>query len=78
MFKYKLPFYRYWKGNRHYLEALQHGRPLNFVFREERDVKVYEILKNIKDATGLTIVDIEKMYYGDEIKPVDLEVNYDQ
>lgn len=71
MFKYKLPFYRYWKGNRHYLEALQHGRPLNFVFREERDVKVYEILKNIEDPTGLTIVDIEKLFYGKDLLPVE-------
>lgn len=71
MFKYKLPFYRYWKGNRHYLEALQHGRPLNFVFKEERDVKVYGILKNIGDPTGLTIVDIEKMYYGKDLLPME-------
>lgn len=71
MFKYKLPFYRYWKGNRHYLEALQHGRPLNFVFKEERDVKVYGILKNIEDPTNLTIVDIEKMYYGNDLLPME-------
>ena len=75
MFKYKLPFYRYWKGTRRYLESKQHNRDMKFVFKEERDVAVYEILKNIENAEGLTIVDIEKMFYDKaciEFKPVDI------
>ena len=74
MFKYKTPFYRYWKGMRHYLEAKQGNRDMKFTFREERDVAVYGILKELTDATNLTIVDIEKMFYdkaGIEFKPVD-------
>ena len=73
-FKYKMPFYRYWKGMRHYLEAKQGNRDMKFAFREERDVAVYGILKELTDATNLTIVDIEKMFYakaGIEFTPVD-------
>ena len=59
---------------RHYLEAKQGNRDMKFTFREERDVAVYGILKELTNATNFTIVDIEKMFYdkaGIEFTPVD-------
>ena len=35
-----------------------------------------EIVKNIEDPTGLTIVDIEKMYYGKDL--LSMEECYDK
>ena len=75
MFKYKLPFYRYWKSMRGMLNKLQGKNRTEaeskMIFREERDVKVFGILSDIDDLSGLTIVDVEKMFYGDELVPVD-------
>ena len=75
MFKYKLPFYRYWKSMRGMLNKLQGKNRTEaeskMIFREERDVKVFGILSGIEDLSGLTIVDVEKMFYGDELVPVD-------
>ena len=75
MFKYKLPFYRYWKSMRGMLNKLQGKNRAEaeskMIFREERDVKVFGILSGIDDLSGLTIVDVEKMFYGDELVPVD-------
>lgn len=75
MFKYKLPFYRYWKSIRGMLNKLQSKNRTEaeskMIFREERDVKVFGILSGIDDLSDLTIVDVEKMFYGDELVPVD-------
>ena len=75
MFKYKLPFYRYWKSMRGMLNKLQGKNRTEaeskMIFREERDVKVFGILSGIDDLSGLTIVNVEKMFYGDELVPVD-------
>ena len=75
MFKYKLPFYRYWKSMRGMLNKLQGKNRTEaeskMIFREEGDVKVFGILSGIEDLSGLTIVDVEKMFYGDELVPVD-------
>lgn len=75
MFKYKLPFYRFWKSMRGMLNKLQGKNRVEaeakMVFREERDVKVFGILSDIADLSDLTIVDVERMFYGDELVPVD-------
>ena len=75
MFKYKLPFYRFWKSMRGMLNKLQGKNRVEaeakMVFREERDVRVFGILSGIDDLSDLTIVDVEQMFYGDELVPVD-------
>ena len=71
MFKYKLPFYKFWKRVRNMLEAVQHSRNVKKFFLEERDVRVYNILqkllheKGIEYMQNLTVVDIEKIYYNE-------------
>lgn len=79
MFKYKLPFYRYWKQWRKHLRDLIPGHILSPVFKSKMDVDVYGVLKEMKEkieskeeAEKVTIIDVEKEYYKD-LQPIDVD-----
>ena len=77
MFKYKTPFYKYWKYKRGLLESISKNKTVRKNFATEQDVRVYNIIRDLKDKFGadylrnLTIKDIEKMYYEDRLLPAE-------
>ena len=77
MFKYKTPFYKYWKYKRGLLESISKNKTVRKNFVTEQDVRVYNIIRDLKDKFGadylrnLTIKDIEKMYYENKLLPAE-------
>lgn len=80
MFKYKVPFYKYWKHIRTMMDKLSRGRQIKKNFSNERDARIYGILQKILHEEGqealqkYTVVDIEKIYYSQfeyNLLPVD-------
>lgn len=73
MFKYKLPFYRFWKYWRRNIERIKKDPHYLPPITSKRDVDIYATVKDLLNTLSkeefqkLSIVDVEKHHYKDKL-----------
>lgn len=73
MFKYKLPFYRFWKYWRRNIERIKKDPHYLPPITSKRDVNIYATVKDLLNTLSkeefqkLSIVDVEKHHYKDKL-----------